>query len=402
MSDGESTLDSSIPPPPPAPPDPAPPPPGVSWIPNGAIAGIPGALKPSAYVARAYHHLQQHGEPPAWARKLPNGHWLFEETYIRADAAFNASTLGVSEAAHLLGVTRRAVQTWVDEGRIPSLRDQRQKGEVRRIPRDEFLRLIPSLQVRVHSDARASAAPAATATSPDELRLRLEAEAAEQEQRLARHVDQELQELEATRARLAREREAVGRRLQELERAEQRARDRAARLRSGYQERLDAARHQAQEADRQRAAAAREANRMAREQERLATRANQIQNRMVAQIDAWRRRSAAAIAAQLREAARLWNRPPPPPATPASPPEHEAARRSAAAVASQLHRARDEHQRLNLMERQAVDLAERWRAEIAAGRADRYDAAIRFHQESEALQIPDEIRIDVMKRYFSK
>jgi excisionase family DNA binding protein len=403
MSDAESTQASRVPAPTPAAASPAAPPLDTHWVPNSAIAEIPGALKPSAYVARAYHHLQHHREPPPWARKLPNGHWLFDEAYVKADAALNATTLGVSEAAKLLGVTRRAVQTWVDEGRIPSLRDQRQKGEIRRIPRDEFVRLIPSLQVRLPAEARTAPATAsAPPASPDELRQRLEAEAAAEERRLANHVEQELQELAATRERLTRERDAVGRRLQELERAELRARERATRLRAGYQQRLDDARHQAQEADRQRAAAAREAQRMAREQERLATRANQLQNRMVSQIDAWRRRSAAAIAAQIREAARLWNRPPAPPTAPTSPPAHEAARRSAAAVASQLHRARDERQRLGDAETRAIQLADHWRAEIAAGRVDRYDAAIRFHQDSEPLNIPDDIRIDIMKRYFSK
>ena len=80
------------------------------WIGRREIAAIQGALKPGAYVARAYKFEQEHGgNPPPWARKLDNGRRLFDENYVRADAQQNLESIGISEAAKLLGLSRKAL-----------------------------------------------------------------------------------------------------------------------------------------------------------------------------------------------------------------------------------------------------------------------------------------------------
>lgn len=125
------------------------------WIGTQKIKDIEGALKPSAYVARAYRQAQKNdGRPPKWARKLGNGRWVFDIEYIKTDAKENLESISVSDAARVLGVTRRAVQTWVDEGEIPVVDGYRKgKGESRRILREEFMRNLPRLRMRLETPA---------------------------------------------------------------------------------------------------------------------------------------------------------------------------------------------------------------------------------------------------------
>ena len=64
--------------------------PVTEWIDSKAIQGIAGALKPSAYVARAYKYTRQNnGAFPEWTKKTDNEHWLFSLEYIKADAKIN-------------------------------------------------------------------------------------------------------------------------------------------------------------------------------------------------------------------------------------------------------------------------------------------------------------------------
>jgi hypothetical protein len=125
------------------------------WIGRREIVAIKGAMKPSAYVARAYKHsLQNHGLPPDWAKKLGNSHWLFLESYIHADAKRNLESMSVHDAAQMLGATRRAIQDWVDQGVIPVLSgENREKGEERRILREAFIQDIPQLKKRLETAA---------------------------------------------------------------------------------------------------------------------------------------------------------------------------------------------------------------------------------------------------------
>ncbi|MCE9615770.1 MAG: hypothetical protein K8T26_15990 [Lentisphaerae bacterium] len=387
-----------------------------AWIGRREIAAIDGALKASAYVARAYHHQKEHGDPPAWARKLTGGQWLFDRRYIAADARENLATIGITEAATLVGATRRAVQTWVDEGLIPTLTGDRPKGESRRIPRETFMQVLPDLKQRLRTAAppaprSASSPPATPDTTPadttplseDALRDVLQRKAAAEESRIAAEVSRELSEAEDLRHQLARKRAVAERRLRKLARDEQRAQEREARLKTGYAERLREARRESRAADRRRTAAAERARRTAAKEQQLLATERKLRDSLGERIAEWRRRSAALIAAQLQEARAMLSKAPPTPA----PPEPAARtdqdrRRSAAAVAAQLHAARAQHQQRSQLEDEIDRIAARLAEEVATGRRDRYDAAILFNEIMEQRAVPDELRIAVMKRHFSK
>lgn len=125
------------------------------WIGRREIEAIEGALEPSAYVARAYKEALKHdGHPPCWARKDETGQWLFDFGHIEADARTNIGTIGIDEAARILGATRRAVQTWVDHGTIAAVAGtDRTKGARRRILRAQFMRDLPHLRTRLVTPA---------------------------------------------------------------------------------------------------------------------------------------------------------------------------------------------------------------------------------------------------------
>lgn len=110
-------------------------------------------MKPGAYVQRAYLYARDHnGTPPPWAMKSEVGHWLFDRSYVEADAAANLQTLSVSEAARTLGATRRAIQNWIDAGDIKTL-GEREPGEPRRIARDAFIGQLDDLRKRMETPA---------------------------------------------------------------------------------------------------------------------------------------------------------------------------------------------------------------------------------------------------------
>ena len=125
------------------------------WIGHREIRAVDGALRPSAYVGRAYRHeREQNGRLPEWAQKQDNGRWRFSRAYVEEDARVNLESVGTDEAARILGTTKRTVQTWVDDGIISSASDAaRTKGEPRRILRDQFMRDVPRLQKRLASSA---------------------------------------------------------------------------------------------------------------------------------------------------------------------------------------------------------------------------------------------------------
>ena len=121
----------------------------AGWLDRHAISQQRGALKPSAYVARAYNYEKTHGRLPAWARKVDGGKWLFAEAYISEDAALQIETVGISDAAALVGTSRRTIQTWVDEGRFELAAENRQTGESRRVNRAALMRALPELKARL-------------------------------------------------------------------------------------------------------------------------------------------------------------------------------------------------------------------------------------------------------------
>lgn len=98
-----------------------------NWILSRHIRQIPGALKPGAYLARAYLHEKSTGSFPRWAKKA-NAHdaktgvrgvdWLFLESEIMRDAASNLKYITPGEIRKDIGVSRRTVLNWMDNGHL--------------------------------------------------------------------------------------------------------------------------------------------------------------------------------------------------------------------------------------------------------------------------------------------
>ena len=84
--------------------------------------------------------------------KSEAGHWLFDRGYLEAEAADNLRTLSVSEAARMLGATRRAIQNWIDDGDIETL-GERGPGEPRRIVKSAFTETLDDLRKRMETPA---------------------------------------------------------------------------------------------------------------------------------------------------------------------------------------------------------------------------------------------------------
>jgi len=123
------------------------------WVGREQVITIPGALKPSAYIARAYKYHKAIEEYPSWARK-EGRKWYFKPDYITADvkAAQDAKAkespyLKSTEGAKLLGCTRRTFLNYADRGLIPFTQGKStKKGVVRLIPRSDFMKMLPELK----------------------------------------------------------------------------------------------------------------------------------------------------------------------------------------------------------------------------------------------------------------
>ncbi len=119
------------------------------WIEARNVQRVEGALRSSAYIARAYKQTRKNnGVTPDWAKK-ENGQWLFDSEYIKADAKLNLETIGIHEAAEMLGAARRTIQTWVDNGEIQATKDE--TGRRRRILKEPFMRDIARFRERLET-----------------------------------------------------------------------------------------------------------------------------------------------------------------------------------------------------------------------------------------------------------
>lgn len=189
------------------------------WLGSRDIKRLEGTLKPSAYVARAYKYARQnHGIPPKWAKKSQDGHWLFDPKYIKVDADRKLESISVKTAASLLGVSRRAIQTWVDEGEISIVEgEKRAKGTSRQIAKEPFLQNLLQLKMRLETPAVVGHRKKHGKPVPESLMERIEAErrirkaeARERHlvrQRERRKVLREAKLLDTVRARRRKERE---------------------------------------------------------------------------------------------------------------------------------------------------------------------------------------------------
>lgn len=310
-------------------------------------------------MARAYLHARKHGSPPAWARKLENDQWLFESSYIQADAADNLKFVGVSEAAERVPTSRRTIQTWVDEG-VLAVEDaaQREKGQPRRILRDPFLQALPDLRRRLdgqlHPLRRALEKlglvgpdePAGEWPEPEEVETRL--------------IEMEDRRREAERKRRDAE-TAVSR-----ARAEERASaDAEQKLRETFDKQLRDLRRRLREAQGEHRAALKEWDAVVKEHRQVVDEEQRLRG-VLARI------------------------------------QKEARQREAATVEAQLLAAVETRRQETAMEALARPIAERLLDQVFDGGMARTDAMAMFNQLAKQKGVSDDVRIRVRKQIFGK
>ena len=381
------------------------------WIERREIRGIEGALKPSAYVGRAYQYAKAHrGRSPEWATKK-KGHWLFRRSYIEADARANLKTIGVTEAAKLLGATRRAIQDWIDEGIIP-IEEEREKGEPRRIPREPFQQRFDELKKRLETPAivgyrlkhghdvapevieriDAEREKRAAATRRRE-RERLEETRREEERRRIDKLEARLRASEQAKSRADEEKQSAEQILQQKARAEEEAAAREKELRR----QLQAAEKATRAAERERRSAE---HKVHVEQETAATErllgrkfsrlVRAAKSRYTRTIEEQRR--AAEAARKRAEEERLE----------ANKRLKAAKQRSAAAAEAQLKAAREAHLRAVEWDTKASGIAERIANDMFDDRITRIQAMALFNKITEEQGVPLDVLVSVRKQFFGR
>jgi len=384
----------------------------AKWMPRSEIASIEGALKASAYVARAYNHAKTHrGKLPPWADKLPNGRWVFDRTYILADAKNNRLTIGVSEAARMVGATRRAVQTWIDEGIIETYEQtQRTRGEPRRILREPFERALPRLRKRLETAAVVGYKKKHGIAVPDEVTRRVEAERekkreAKQRQHRKKRKRQKDRDQERRKATLKAELSATQNAHRELEEKRQKAEldadlkrnveEQAIATEKELRRRLREAERAAKRATQERKAAVQAAARTAQEERRTAASERGLAAGLARLVQDARRRRAEAVEARL-EAARDEHRKEAEKQARTTPSKdsREKKSKSAAAAAAKFESAR--------LERHAISVAERIANDMFDDRINRHEAVVIFNEIAEREGIPDSVKVKVRKQYFGR
>jgi excisionase family DNA binding protein len=402
----------------------------IRWIKSADIKNIEGAHKPSAYVARAYAYQKKHGgELPDWAQKSSDGSWLFDEAYIVSCARENLDTIGISEAARVLGVTRRTIQTWVDSNVIPV--SEHRPGETRRILRAPFLEAIPALRRRLETapvvgyrikhglpveeqvrqridDDRArrethreqSRTNRARRETRARLKARLEKKAADKEARLALRMNRQLETAESRLNDIRKRKSAIEREVRQREEQEKLEVERARAIRIDFEARLAESARATEKLRTQKQRAQQKLERHAgQEAEAMAT-VEELRKAVSEQLDQYRRQSAQAIASQLREAreaAESGEKP----GTEKGESSHRV-KRSAEAVASRLREAHDACVRTAALEAKAVELATGIVDDMPEGNMERIDGAILFNDIAEQRGIPSDIRIKVTRQFFSR
>ncbi len=355
--------------------------PKPDWIGKSDIAEIPGALKPSAYVARAYKTTQKTGTSPDWARKLDSGKWLFNRQHIETDARYNLEHINISDAAGLLGATRRTVQTWIDTGII--IATNRPDGARRVIRRDVFQRQLPDLKKRLQTPAVAGRKLKRGETLPP---------------RVEKALAKQKQESGDARKRRKREKQAAqrnaGRDAKERSQLEAQLRTATTAKMRAAAERQAALKETANKAAREKKAIAAEAKLVAAQQTRLKAARNAklkaAGERRAAAAKATEKaaeeRASAAMEARLRADldARL----------------HQERRLAAASVEEELKQARDHALEATTYEKISGEVAERIFNDMLDERINRADAVTLFDRIVAEKDIPDSIRIKIRKQYF--
>jgi len=406
------------------------------WIGRGDISQIEGTLKPSAYVARAYQHQKTHGGTlPSWADKQANGRWLFDAAYIHRDATHNRDTIGISEAAKLVGATRRTIQTWIDEGIIPT--GEHAKGQARTISRTRFMDMLPSLKERLQTasvvgyrtkhglpvddavveqleherierektrrESQEKERRERTSTRREsQLKARLEKKAAEKEARLAARINRKLVAAERSLSDTRKKKSMAERNVAaQADRTLASAKTMKA-LKAEYERKLTRADKEGRKRESQHRACARKAERLSARETSLASDIDALRDALEAQLQAYRRQSAQAIAAQLREARKEQLEASQAPSTAKKPKVTvNRVRRSAEAIATRLNNARDVRVRETTQEKAAARIASGIAADMPDDDVGRIDGAILFNEIAEQNDIASDIRIKITRKFFS-
>ncbi len=353
----------------------------MNWINPGEIAKIAGALKATAYVARAYRHAQEHGgQMPAWARKLDNGRWQFTADYIREDAATLGKTLSVVEAAKMVGVTRRTMQAWIDRDVVPILKAGRQHGETRQILKEQFVRLMPNLMKRLETPAVIGYRTKHGQPVPQQALERLAAEKTARESAVVKRRARRRQEQLGPAADLTAEQ--IGARIESLS---------SLRTRTARESSLAA-----REASRTRAEEERLRNVFARAQAELRAARRALRDASLARREAARNRDrkaaeerrVSAEEAGLKNAVQKTKR--------------EARQKEVAELEAQLRAARDAQKKEAAREQKVVSVAQKIADDMFDGKIARADALTIFNKAADALSTPQEMRDRVRKKILGR
>ncbi len=367
------------------------------WINRREIASIKGALNPEAYVARAYLLAKESGSEPTWARKDAKGHWLFDETYIRSDANENAETIGITEAARLVGTSRRTVQTWVDDGLIDSEREIRHQGEVRKIPRGPFMAQLPELRRRVgllSADGSCVPGPGGSPVGREKPRT------PEEKQYLLKWDDR-LKDVRSRRTMLERELRDVNRRRRTCENMVRRLQGKIHRLQEYMAKRLSVLEKQESHAARAAEAETRSVARLQGKIQAAIDREASIEESRQQALEAIRKKSAESLARQLLAAR-----------------DQQAAAGSESAQAMGLERPVSDNlpdsktrepvppavQHMDAVETddgRAEQLARQFANAWHAGELDRVEAVVLFNDAAERLSVSADARVLLTRRFFS-
>jgi hypothetical protein len=406
------------------------------WIARVDISQIEGTLKPSAYVARAYQYQKTHGGAlPSWADKQPNGRWLFDEAYIHRDATHNRETIGISEAAKLLGATRRTIQTWIDEGIIAT--GEHEKGQPRTISRAKFMAMLPSLKQRLQTapvvgyrtkhglsvdnavveqlehervareesrrEARQNEQRKRTSTRREsQLKARLEKKATEKEAKLAATINRKLVAAEQSLSDIRKKKEMADRNVATQVEQKQSSAKSVKAIKAEYGRKLAKAEKKGRKRESQHRASIRKVERLTTRETGLATDIDALRDALDAQLHAYRRQSAQAIAAQLREARNeQLEASQAPPSPKVSDVSGDRVRKSAEAIAAQLNSARDQRVRETTQVKEAAHIAAGIAADMPDDDVGRIDGAILFNEIAEQRDIASDIRIKITRQFFS-
>ncbi len=358
------------------------------WVSRSEIMQISGALKPAAYVARAYLYLKETGESPAWAQKTAGGRWLFDRNYVEHDAVLNISTIGISEAAEHAGTSRRTIQTWVDEGILKTASGEREPGQCRHVDRQAFLKALPKLRARL--DGGPASTPSVLPERFDEGAL------SSGERRSLARLRQRLSTARTKREAVLREAQSADRAVTSHKNASGRLVTKMTKVRHHFSARLKSLEKALAYAENKQNAEGLRAQRLLSKAEDMQAHELEIERQLALHLSSAKKAQAEALAQQLEAARR------PRPAKSGQTGERVARVRSLVQEIPDPSADADSLLADSEQYAAAVEIAESLAEDIEAGHLDPIDGAIRFNDLAELRHIPKDVRIALTREFFSQ